>query len=268
MLAQDFVHQLYTDSSAIVEFGCSWKMAQCPPLKDHLLGIFRKSKGHLATLLQQDSIGMLLGMHNFRSASEDTDSTATSQDSMMTWVPFDFIACKVWENLLRLQSSWHLLGLTSHFRIKKGRPTSCSCLDHMVIFDELNLWNPSPLCCYRPRWSWFACTRCWAPSSARIFPWREVKTKRFMPSSTWVLSEKRVLRQTKVGNSNKYTRSYTAGKTATKQQSFLFNTFVRGLYATQKQLISVKNHMISNKKRLQSCDALLELNSSPTKCQC
>lgn len=145
---------------------------------------------------------MLLSMHNFRSASEDTDSTATSQASMMTWVPFDFMACKVWENLLRLQSSWHLLVLTSHFRIKKGRPTSCSCLDHMVIFDELNLWNPSPLCCYRPRWSWFACTRCWAPSSARIFPWREVKTKHFMPSSTWVLSEKRVLRQTKV-DSNK-----------------------------------------------------------------
>lgn len=140
MLAQDFVHQLYTDSSAIVEFGCSWKMAQCPPLKDYLLGIFRKSKGHLATLLQLYSISMLLSMHNFRSASEDTDSTATSQASMMTWVPFDFIACKVWENLLRLQSSWHLLVLTSHFRVKKRKTNQL-----FMFRPHGHLWWTQPL---------------------------------------------------------------------------------------------------------------------------
>ena len=77
-----------------------------------------KNKGDLATLLQLDSIGMLLSIQ-MRSASEDTDSTATSQASMRTWVPFDFMAYEVWENLLRLQSLWHLLLLTSHICRKK-----------------------------------------------------------------------------------------------------------------------------------------------------
>lgn len=144
MLVQDFVHQPYPDSSAIVELGCSWKMAPWPPLKDYLLGIPRKSKGHLATLQQLDSIGMLLSMQNFRSASEDTDSTATSQASMRTWVPFDFMACEVWA-----KTSVFMTSPSADFTLpylKKGRPTSCSCLDHMGIFDELNL--TSSLSCY------------------------------------------------------------------------------------------------------------------------
>ena len=151
----------------------------------------------------------------------------------------------------------------------------------MVIFHQLNLRNTSPLSCclfqgharHASNYSLnqlhpevvlsFACTRCWAPSSARIFPWREVNTKRFMPSSTWVPSEKRVLLQAK------YRELKAPGKTCTKQQSFLFNTFIRGLYATPKQRSSFRNHVTSNKKRLQERDALLEhMNPSPTKCQC